>query len=429
MIALVDCNSFYACCEQVFRPDLLGKPVVVLSNNDGCVIAANKEAKAITQIPMFEPVFKIKDQLIAHKVNFFSSNYTLYGEMSQRVMNILGTFSPNVEVYSIDEAFVDLSGMKNTSLMKYGHEIKDAIFKNTGLPVGVGIAHTKGLAKLANRMSKKISDSNHVFVIDSEEKRVEALKWCKIGDVWGIGRKHAERLKNIGVFDAFQFTETPLQWVRKEMTVVGERTWRELKGEPCKEFVMLPPPKKGIGTAKSFGVKLTDLGLIEEACAYYISEVSEVLRAQKSCATYVQVFIITNYHSNVDQQYSNSRTITLDIPTNDTFKLISAARKALIEIYKPGYRYKKVGVNLTGIIPQDYVQGNLFHQPSTLNNEKLIKTFDAINRKFGKATISSGLVGTRVNEWELIKKERSSRFTTQWGELLKISSKGCQAIF
>lgn len=420
MIALVDCNSFYACCEQVFRPDLLGKPVVVLSNNDGCVIAANKEAKAIAQIPMFEPVFKIKDQLIAHKVNFFSSNYTLYGEMSQRVMNILGTFSPNVEVYSIDEAFVDLSGMKNTSLMKYGHEIKDAIFKNTGLPVGVGIAPTKGLAKLANKMSKKIADSNHVFVIDSEEKRVEALKWCKIGEVWGIGRKHAERLKNIGVFDAFQFTETPLQWVRKEMTVVGERIWRELKGEPCNEFVTQPPPKKGIGTAKSFGIKLPDLERIEEACAYYISEVSEVLRAQKSCATYVQVFIVTNYHSNVDQQYSNSRTITLDIPTNDTFKLISAARKALIEIYKPGYRYKKVGVNLTGIIPQDYVQGNLFHQPSTLNNEKLIKTFDAINRKFGKATISSGLVGTRVNEWELIKKERSSRYTTQWEELLEV---------
>lgn len=429
MIALVDCNSFYACCEQVFRPDLLGKPVVVLSNNDGCVIAANKEAKAITDIPMFEPVFKIKDQLIAHKVNFFSSNYTLYGEMSQRVMNILGTFSPNVEVYSIDEAFADLSGMKKASLNKYGHEIKDTIFKNTGLPVGVGIAPTKGLAKLANKMSKKIADNNHVFVIDSEEKRIEALKWCKIGDVWGIGRKHAERLKNIGVFNALQFTEIPLQWVRKEMTVVGERTWRELRGEPCMEFVTQPPPKKGIGTAKSFGRKLPDLERIEEACAYYISEVSEVLRAQKSCATYVQVFIITNYHSDVDKQYSNSRTVTMEIPTNDTFKLISAARKALVEIYKPGYRYKKVGVNLSGIIPQDYVQGNLFHQPSKLNNEKLIKTFDAINRKFGKATISSGLVGTRIIEWELIKKERSPRYTTQWGELLRVNSKSSNSKF
>ena len=423
MIALVDCNSFYASCEQVFRPDLLGKPVVVLSNNDGCIIAANNEAKAITHIPMFEPVFKIKDQLIAHKVSFFSSNYTLYGEMSQRVMNILATFSPNVEVYSIDEAFVDLSGMENVCLTEYGHLIKDTIFKNTGLPVGVGIAPTKVLSKLANRMAKKIPKSKHVFVIDSEEKRIEALKWCKIGDVWGIGRKHAERLKNIGVFDALQFTELPLQWVRKEMTVVGERTWRELRGEPCNELVTGPPPKKGIGTAKSFGIKLPDLERIEEACAYYISEVSEILRAQKSCATYIQVFIVTNHFSDLDKQYSNSRTVTLEVPTNDTFKLISAARKALVEIYKSGYRYKKVGVNLTGIIPQDYVQGNLFHQPSKLNNNSLIKTFDAINRKFGKATISSGLVGTRVKEWELIKKERSPRYTTQWGELLRVKAK------
>lgn len=430
MIALVDCNSFYASCEQVFRPDLLGKPVVVLSNNDGCVIAANKEAKALTDIPMFEPVFKIKDQLLAHKVIFFSSNYTLYGEMSQRVMNILETFSPTVEIYSIDEAFVDLSGMRHISLNEFGHQMKEAIFKNTGLPVGVGIAPTKGLAKLANKMAKKIAANNHVFIIDSEEKRIEALKWCKIGDVWGIGRKHAERLKNIGVFDAFQFTQTPLPWVRREMTVVGERTWRELQGEPCMEFVTQPPPKKGIGTAKSFGIKLPDLERIEEACAYYISEVGEVLRAQKSCATYVQVFIVTNYHSNVDKQYSNSRTVTLEIPTNNTFTLIAAARKALAAIYKPGYRYKKVGVNLSGIVPQHCVQGNLFHQPhpcggqaSKGDNDALIKTFDGINRKFGKATVSSGLVGTRVSEWELIKKERSPRYTTQWKELLYIKAK------
>ncbi len=420
MIALVDCNSFYACCEQVFRPDLLGKPVVVLSNNDGCIIAANKEAKAITDIPMFEPVFKIKDQLIKNKVVFFSSNYTLYGEMSQRVMNILATFSPQVEIYSIDEAFVDLSGMKNISLTEYGYKMREAILKNTGLPVGVGIAPTKVLAKLANRISKKVVGNDQVFVIDSEEKRIAALKWCKIGDVWGIGRKHAERLKNIKVFTAYDFTQTPLAWVRKEMTVVGERIWREMQGEPCIEMVGLPKPKKGIGTAKSFGIKLEDLERIEEACSYYISEVSEVLRAQKSCATFLQVFIITNYHSNVDKQYSNSRTVTLEVPTNDTFKLILAGRQALRAIYKSGYRYKKVGVNLSGIIPQEYVQGNLFYQPLKLNKEKMMETVDAINRKFGKSTVFSGLVGTRVNEWELIKKERSPRFTTQWKELLEV---------
>ncbi|GHC58047.1 Y-family DNA polymerase [Ulvibacter litoralis] len=422
MIAMVDCNSFYASCEQVFRPDLWGKPVVVLSNNDGCVIAANKEAKELAHIPMFEPVFKIKDLLIKNKVSFFSSNYTLYGEMSQRVMNILTTFSPQVEVYSIDEAFVDLFGMKYVSLTGYGHQMKDAIYKNTGLPVGVGIAPTKVLAKLANRISKKVASNNHVFVIDTEQKRVEALQWAKIGDVWGIGRKHAKRLQTIGVHTAYDFTNLPLAWVRKEMTVVGERMWREMNGESCLEFTTLPKPKKGIGTAKSFGQKLEDIGRIEEACAYYISEVSEVLRAQKSCATYVQVFLHTNYHSNIDKQYSNSVTVTLEVPTNNTFMLISEARKALRHIYKPGYRYKKVGVNLSGIIPQEYVQGNLFHQPSKLGKKELIAVFDTLNNKYGKSTVASAMIGTRMNEWELIKKERSPRYTTQWGELLVVKT-------
>ena len=255
MIVLVDCNSFYATCEQVFRPDLWGKPVVVLSNNDGCVIAANKEAKAISEIPMFEPVFKIKKQLIENKVTFFSSNYTLYGEMSQRVMNILSAFSPQVEIYSIDEAFVDVSGMEYLSLNQYGHQMKDTIFQYTGLPVGVGIAPTKVLAKLANKISKKrVSENKGVFVIDSEEKRIEALKWATIKTVWGIGSKHAKRLKNIGIFTAYEFTQLPEEWVRKNMTVVGVRIWNELKGIPSIEFKTMPKPKQGIGTAKSFEI-------------------------------------------------------------------------------------------------------------------------------------------------------------------------------
>ncbi|WP_235906088.1 Y-family DNA polymerase [Patiriisocius marinistellae] len=418
---MIDCNSFYASCEQVFRPDLWGKPVVVLSNNDGCIIAANKEAKAMTHIPMFEPVFKIKDQLIKNKVTFFSSNYTLYGEMSQRVMNILSTFSPYVEVYSIDEAFIDVSGMEHIDLKDYGVLIKDTIAIHTGLPVGVGIAPTKVLAKLANKISKKEPRFSHVCVIDTEKKRIEALKWAKTKDVWGLGKKHQERLKNIGVFTAYQFTELPLSWVRKQMTVVGERLWRELRGESCIDFTTIPKPKKAVGTAKSFGTKLEDLERIEEACAYYISEVTEVLRTQKSCATYVQVFVTTNYHSNIDKQYSDSRTVTMSVPTNDTFALIREARKALHLIYKPGYRYKKVGVNLTGLIPQEYVQGNLF-ESTKLHDKRLMKVVDGLNNKYGKATVSSALVGTRVEEWELIKKERSKRMTTQWGDLLTVKS-------
>ncbi|HEA29389.1 MAG TPA: Y-family DNA polymerase [Leeuwenhoekiella sp.] len=420
-MALVDCNSFYASCEQVFRPDLWGKPVVVLSNNDGCVIAANAQAKAMTHIPMFEPVFKIKKELIANGVTFFSSNYTLYGEMSQRVMNILGQFSPLVEIYSIDESFIDLAGFDHIRLDDYGCKIRETIYRNTGIPVGVGIAPTKVLAKLANRISKKRNDNkNNVHVIDTEEKRIDALKWANIRDIWGIGKNHAERIKNAGAITAYDFTQLPLAWVRKEMTVVGERTWRELRGEPCKILDETPKPKKGIGTAKSFGKKLKDLGLIEEACSYYISEVSELMRTQKSCASFVQVYVTTNYHSAIDKQYSNSLTVTLSVPTNNTFILIAEAKKALKALYKPGYSYKKVGVCLSGIIPQGYVQGNLFQQNHKIDNEKLTQTIDILNSKYGKSTVFSGAVGTRVEQWELIKEDRSPRYTTQWKELLTI---------
>ena len=422
MIALVDCNSFYASCEQVFRPDLRGRPVVVLSNNDGCVIAANAEAKALTDIPMFEPVFKIKQQLINSGVTFFSSNYTLYGEMSQRVMNILRDFSPLVEVYSIDESFVDLSGMEHQNLEKYGCRIKERIFRETGLPVGVGIAPTKVLAKLANRIAKKRNEhNNHVHVIDTESRRIDALKWAGIKDIWGIGRKHTTRIKNAGAHTGHAFTQLPLAWVRKQMTVTGERTWRELRGEPCLLLDELPKSKKEIGTAKSFGKKLKDLGLIEEACAYYISEVSELMRSQKSCAAYLHVSLMTNYHSALDKQYHNGITITLDVPTNNTFILIAAAKKALRKIYRPGYRYKKVAVNLSGIIPQGYVQGNFFSKSQKIENQKLTQVLDQLNGRYGKSTVFSGAVGTRINEWELIKQDRSPRYTTQWGELLCVS--------
>ncbi len=423
MIALVDCNSFYASCELVFRPDLQDKPVVVLSNNDGCVIAANKRAKKLLDVGMFQPVFKIKKQLQENKVVLFSSNYTLYGEMSNRVMNILRNFSPCVEVYSIDEAFLDLSGINYTALQAYGQQIKNTVYQWTGLPVGVGIAPTKVLAKLANKIAKKQPETHHVYVIDNEKKRIEALQATKILSVWGIGRKHTKRLQHIGVFTAFEFTQLPEAWVQKNMTVTGVRIWRELQGKPCLEMETQPKPKKGIATAKSFGKNLEDIGLIQEACAYYISEVSEVLRNQKSCAGYLYVFLQTNYFNKKEKQYSNGITVTLPIPTNDTFTLIQEARKALAVIYKKGYRYKKVGVHLGGIIPEQYVQGNLFCQAQNIHKKKLLEVFDRLNFKYGKTTLFSGMVGTRINEWELIKKERSPRYTTQWNELLTVGDK------
>lgn len=419
MIALVDCNSFYVSCELVFRPDLWGKPAVVLSNNDGCVIAANKEAKAILKMDMFQPVFKIKKQIKANNITTFSSNYTLYGDMSNRVMHLLKNFSPSVEIYSIDEAFLDLSGI-NTSLKNYGLQIKNNIFRCTGLPVGVGIAPTKVLAKLANKIAKKQPTLKQVFVIDSEQKRIEALQKTAISDVWGIGRKYAKKLQQIGVYTAFEFTQLPETWVQKKMTVVGVRIWQELQAKSCLNIETQPKPKKGIATAKSFGQKLEDLERIQEACAYYVSEVCEVLRNQKSCAKYIHVFLQTNYFSKTEKQYTNGITITLPEPTNDTFIFIKAAKKALSKIYIKGYRYKRVGVHLSGIIPQQYVQKSLFYKTKNVHTPKLTEVLDMLNFKYGKMTVFSGLVGTRINEWELVKKDRSPRYTTQWNELLTI---------
>lgn len=420
MIALVDCNSFYASCEQVFRPDLLGKPVVVLSNNDGCIIAANKEAKALTHIPMFEPAFKINPILAANNVTCFSSNYTLYADMSQRVMDTLRTFSPFVEEYSIDESFADVSYYSENELHEIATNIKETIFKNTGVPVGVGIAKTKSLAKIANKFAKKIPENNGVYVVDSEEKRKYLLTKTALKDVWGIGRKHAIRISKTGAKTGLDFANLPLPWVRKEMTVVGERLWRELNNYPCLEMKTLPNLKKGIGTSKSFGQKLTDYYLIEEATSYYVSEIADLLRQQGSAANCIEVFLQTNFFSKNENQYFKNIFILLDSPTNNTIKLTKEAIKGLKLIYKPGYRYKKVGVHLHRLVSENDLQMSLFHQKHKIENPQLSKAMDVINSKYGKNKVKLATVGNREKEWALVKEHRSPRFTTQWDELLTI---------
>lgn len=420
MIALVDCNSFYASCEQVFRPDLQSKPVIVLSNNDGCVIAANKEAKALTDIPMFQPIFKIKKLLDDNNVHYFSSNYTLYSDMSRRVMDTLRSFSPIVEEYSIDESFVDLSFNPNDDFNAIAHTIKNTVHKNTGIPVGVGIAHTKSLSKLANKFAKKIPENNNVYVVDSEEKRIHLLQHLKVKDIWGIGKKHAERLQLKNITTALDFANMPVAWVRKEMTVIGERLWRELNNIPCLEMVTEPDAKQGIGTAKSFGAKLSDYSLIEEACSYYVAEVADLLRQQHSSATQIEVSLQTNHFSDTDKQHKNKIIITLESPTNSTIKLTKEALKGLKQIYKSGYRYKKVGINLTQLVPDSQIQMTLFEDRHKSESDEITRVIDSLNSKFGKNKIKIATVGNRENEWALIKEHRSPRYTTQWGELLTI---------
>lgn len=423
MIALVDCNSFYASCEQVFRPDLKHRPVIVLSNNDGCVIAANKEAKLLTDIPMFQPIFKIKSLLDEHKVAYFSSNYTLYSDMSRRVMNTLKLFSPLVEEYSIDESFVDLSHHPSPDFESIGKNIKNTVQKNTGIPVGVGIAKTKSLSKLANKFAKKIPEHKDVYVVDTEEKRKHLLRSLRVKDIWGIGKKHSEKLLKNNINTALEFADMPVDWVRKEMTVIGERLWRELNNEVCLELTPLPDAKQGIGTAKSFGKKLTDYSLIEEACSFYVAEVADLLRQQNSSASQIEVSLQTNSHSDTDMQYRNKILITLDSPTNSTVKLTREALKGLKQIFKPGYRYKKVGVNLLHLVPDDQIQTSLFEEVNKSESPEITKVIDALNNKFGKNKVRIATVGNREKEWELIKEHRSPRFTTQWDELLTVGKK------
>ncbi len=420
MIALVDCNSFYASCEQVFRPDLQFKPVIVLSNNDGCVIAANKEAKTLTDIPMFQPIFKIKKLLDDNNVTYFSSNYTLYSDMSRRVMDTLKLFSPIVEEYSIDESFVDLSHSENLNFESTGRQIRNTIHKNTGIPVGVGIAKTKSLSKLANKFAKKIAEYDYVYVVDTEEKRQHLLRSLEVKDIWGIGKKHAERLQNKNILTALDFANMPVAWVRAEMTVIGERLWRELNNVPCLELVTLPNAKQGIGTAKSFGAKLSDYSLIEEACSYYVAEVADLLRQQNSSAMQIEISLQTNNFSAHDNQYKNKILITLDTPTNSTIKLTKEALKGLKEIYKSGYRYKKVGVNLSHLVPDNQVQTNLFETKHKSESDEITQVIDTLNNKFGKNKVKIATVGNRENEWSLVKEHRSPRYTTQWDELLTI---------
>nr|WP_262491936.1 Y-family DNA polymerase [Nonlabens sp. YIK11] len=369
---------------------------------------------------MFQPIFKIKKILDANNVAYFSSNYTLYSDMSRRVMDTLKLFSPLIEEYSIDESFVDLSHYPHDNFDDFGRTIKSTIEKNTGIPVGVGIAKTKSLAKLANKFAKKLPENKDVYVVDTEEKRQHLLRSLQVKDIWGIGKKHALRLQDKNIITALDFAEMPVAWVRKEMTVIGERLWRELNNIPCLELVEEPDAKQGIGTAKSFGFMLSDYSLIAEACSYYVAEVADLLRQQKSSATMIEVGLQTNNFSSYDKQYRNKISIQLDSPTNSTIRLNKEALKGLKQIFRQGYRYKKVSVNLLKIVPDNQIQTSLFEEKHKNESKEITQVIDALNNKFGKNKVKVATVGNREKEWALIKEHRSPRYTTQWNEILTI---------
>lgn len=418
MFALIDCNNFYASCERVFRPDLVGKPIVVLSNNDGCVIARSNEAKALN-IPMGAPAFKFKEVFANNNVNVFSSNYALYGDMSNRVMNLLREFTPDIEIYSIDEAFLKFIGFQFYDLQQYGEHIKHTIYKGTGIPISVGFAPTKALSKVANRIAKKYpNQTKGVYIIDSDEKRIKALKWLKIEDVWGIGRRLSKRLNKYGVTNAYEFTLLPDEFVKKELSIVGLRLKKELSGLPTLDLEHAQK-KKAIATTRSFDKMLTDIASINERVSTFAATCAEKLRQQKGCCNILMVFVLTNEHRKDLTQYSKNIVIKTDYPTNSSIDLIKYASIGLKAIYKQGYQYKKAGVVVMGITPQQEKQLNFFVKENP-KHEKIMSVMDKINLSIGKKKIKLA-VQDLGRTWKMKQEKLSPRYTTKLDEVIEIN--------
>ena len=418
MFGLIDCNNFYASCQRVFEPHLIGKPVVILSNNDGCVIARSNEAKALG-IPMGAPAFEYKKLFEDNNVHVYSSNYALYGDMSSRVMNILTTFSPEIEVYSIDEAFLKLKGFNYFDLEQYGKTIQRTVTKGTGIPISVGFAPTKALAKVANKIAKKYPErTKSVYVIDTEEKRIKALKWTKIEDVWGIGRKHAKRLQAKNIINAYQFIQLSDDWVRKEMSVVGLRLKHELQGIPTLNMDT-PKNKKMIATTRSFEKMYTKIEDISERVSTFTASCAEKLRRQNSHCNMIMVFVHTNYFRKDQPQYSRNIIIKTDFPTNSTIELNHYAQIGLKAIFREGYHYKKAGVIVMGLTPNNETQLSLFNT-SNPKHQPLMSVIDKMNKSYGKnkvkfATQSLG------RQWKMKQEKLSKCYTTKINDVINIS--------
>lgn len=422
MYALVDCNNFYASCERVFRPDLIGKPIAVLSNNDGCVIARSNEAKE-AGIPMGAPAFKYKELFAKHKINVFSSNYALYGDMSSRVMNILGKMAPEIEVYSIDEAFLNFGEHNHIDYYSHGADIRRIVTKSTGIPISVGIAPTKALAKIANKIAKKFPDrTNNVHIIDTEEKRLKALRWIPIQDVWGIGRRHAKRLISLNIKNGYDFTQMSDSWVKKHMSIIGLRLKRELEGIPVLEMETTPPAKKHIATTRSFEKPYVKFEELRERVETFAASCAEKLRKQKSCCNAILLFIHTNGHKAELPQYSKNIVVQLPYSTNSSFDMAKHTAKALKCIFKEGYCYKKAGVIAMDIVPEQETQLALFESRDP-RHRKLMETLDKINTSSGNHVLKLGSQDIK-RTWKMRQERLSPRYTTRLNEIINIIARG-----
>jgi DNA polymerase V len=418
LFALVDCNNFYASCERLFRPELKGKPVVVLSNNDGCVIARSAEAKALG-IPMGAPAFQWEHLFRKSGVAVFSSNFALYGDLSARIMSTLEDLAPRVEVYSIDEAFLDLSGVADPVALC--REIRAKVLQWVGIPVSIGIARTKTLAKAANRVAKKDTTLGGVYDHTAEPAPEALLASMEVGDVWGIGPRHQKRLWARGVRTALDFARLPRDWVKKEMSVVGLATQMELTGISCLGFEQAPAPRQSVLCSRSFASLVSDKEHLREAVCAYAVRVAEKLRGENAEAAAVQVFVQTPRHRDVPQHFGQA-VMPLSTPTDHTPDIIDAALRALDQAFREGFGYQKAGVMLLGLTPATGRQISLLDlTPEERQRQRsLMAALDGVNRRFGRGTLRYAITTGPDRPWHMRQLLRSPRYTTCWAELPRV---------
>lgn len=417
MIGHCDCNNFFVSCERTFRPDLNGKPVVVLSNNDGCIVARSNEAKALG-IKMGTPLYQIRNLIERENVTVFSSNYQLYGDMSGRVMSTLRDSVPAIEVYSIDEAFLHLKGIPENELHERGLALAQKIHKSTGIPVSIGIAPTKTLAKITGKLCKKYPALHGCCYMHRPEDIEKVLRTYPIEDVWGIGRRHLAKMRLWSVRTAWDFTQLPAEFVQKQMTITGLRTYRELKGEECIKIEDTTPDKQSICVSRSFAKEMYDINELRSAITTFATAVSEKLRRQNSCTHQITVFIYTNRHREDMPQDYECKTRRLTVATDSTLEICKIAASVLREIYNAGYGYKKAGVIATDLVPKAARQGALFDTIDREKHQRLMKAIDSINNTQGKNTIA---IASQSEITAFSNRNHTSpRYTTDWNDIIEV---------
>ena len=417
MIALADCNNFYASCERVFRPKLNGKPVVVLSNNDGCVIARSNEAKALG-IKMGEPAFKSRDIFKRNGIHVFSTNFALYGDFSNRVMSILSDSVPSIEIYSIDEAFMNFRGIPKKK--EFGIELREKVLQWTGIPISIGIAPTKTLSKVANSIAKK-QRKNGVCVLMDKNETLEYLKLFPVENLWGVGRRFSQMLQNNSIQNAYELTQKSDHWLQKHMSIVGLKMVKELRGEPCFDMVNGWRRKKSILTSRTFGHEIDNFKGLAQALSTYASMCAAKLRKEGSCAKTINIMIFTNpFKQNHRMNYKGSKTIILDTPTNDGLEIVSRCIDALRSIYRRDCIYKRAGVIVSDIVPQSQVQLTFFHKHANIEKrQNLMTAVDKLNDRYGRMKVRFAINGFE-KKWHLRQEKLSPCYTTRISDLLKV---------